>query len=230
MKHYAVILAGGTGSRTGLSVPKQFAPVAGKPLIAHTLETFQNHPQIDTIVCVCHPDHLCVMRDILDQFSITKCIAVIPGGDTRQGSVLNALTGFPFSGDDIVLIHDAARLFVSAASISAVIEAVRLRGSANLCVPATDTIVETDGDGAIVRIPDRSKLMCVQTPQGFRYEILRRAHDAALARGTSAATDDIGLVLVNGGKPVIVTGEPENIKVTTARDLVIAEALLSREK
>lgn len=228
MKHYAVVLAGGTGSRTGLSVPKQFAPLAGKPLIAHTLEKFEMHPLIDAIVCVCHPEHMDVMKEILDRFNITRCRAVIPGGETRQESVYNALTMFTFSAADILLVHDAARLFVSSASISAVIEGVKLRGSADLCVPATDTIIETDGKGAIVRIPDRAKLMCVQTPQGFRYDILRKAHDAARARGTSAATDDIGLVLENGETPVIVTGEAENFKVTTARDLVIAEALLSR--
>ena len=225
MKHYAVILAGGTGSRTGLSVPKQFAPVAGKPLISLTLSAFQNHPLIDAIVCVCHTSHTGTLKDIIKEFHVSKCAAVIPGGGTRQGSVYNALTRFPFSGDDIILIHDAARPFVSAASITAVIYGVKQRGSADLCVPATDTIIETDGQGSIVRIPDRAKLMCVQTPQGFRYGILRSAHDAALSKGTTSATDDIGLVLENGEKPVIVTGEPENFKVTTARDLVIADAL-----
>jgi 2-C-methyl-D-erythritol 4-phosphate cytidylyltransferase len=228
MKHYAIILAGGTGSRSGLSYPKQFAPIGGKPLIGHTLSAFQKHVQIEAILCVCHADHTDVLRGILESCAISKAAAIIPGGATRQGSVYNALTGFPFDPDDILLIHDAARPFVSAASITGVLEAAAERGSANLCVPATDTIIETDGKGSIVRIPDRSKMMCVQTPQGFRYEILKNAHERALSRGDVSATDDIGLVLENGEHPGIVEGDHANFKVTTARDLIIADALLSR--
>ena len=227
---YAIILAGGTGSRTGFSQPKQFVTICGRPLIAHTIETFQQHPGIDAIICVCHRDHIDTMNSIITKYGFSKTKAVLHGGDTRQASVYNALSSFPFNADDIVLIHDAARPFVPDQSISEIIQQTLLHGSADLCVPATDTIIETDGNGHITGIPDRSRLMCVQTPQGFRYELLRRAHETAITNGTTAATDDIGLILSLGEIPAIVHGDPCNIKITTSRDFLIAEAIASARR
>jgi len=223
---YAVILAGGTGSRMGLDIPKQFALLKDKPLIAYTLEAFQNHSEIEAIICVSHPSYMNTIASIAAKYSISKLLKVIEGGSTRQESSYRAIQGYSFSSDDILLIHDAARPFVSAKSISDIIQQTVIHGSANLCTAATDTIIETDGNGRIKRIPERKFLMYVQTPQGFRYPVLRKAHDEALARNEKNATDDISLVLAAGEVPAIVNGTTGNFKITTADDFARAEAVI----
>jgi len=223
--NHAIILAGGTGSRTGLSFPKQFALIGGKPCIAMTISSFDTHPDIDSIILVCHPDHISVLNGIIAENNYSKIKGVFPGGKTRQESSWNGINAQVYSPDDIILIHDAARPFVSSDVIRRVISASLEYGAALPAIPPTDSLF-TVSEGNMIGQIDRSTIFCAQTPQGFRFSIIKEAHESAIAGNRDTATDDAGLVMRSGLNPRVVEGSETNIKITTARDLIYAEAIL----
>ncbi len=215
MKTTAIIVAAGTGSRFGSQIPKQFIDLAGKPLIEHTLERFQNATSIDSIVLVLASD-----RVDKCEFAFNKLDKVVPGGATRAESVLNGLNA---AGDaDIVAVHDGARPFVSTDEIDRTVAKAKEMGAACLVAPVTDTIKSVRGN-EIAATLDRDKLRRALTPQAFRIDILRRAFEVGELH--EAVTDECYLVEKLGHPIALVEGSARNIKITNADDLRLAEMI-----
>ncbi|HLY34142.1 MAG TPA: 2-C-methyl-D-erythritol 4-phosphate cytidylyltransferase [Jatrophihabitantaceae bacterium] len=214
----AVLVAGGSGSRLGSAVPKAFVPIAGRTLLEHAVSRFRDDPRVRDCVVVA-PDGW------VDQaFAASNC-PVVPGGSTRQLSVDAGLLALP-ADIDTVLVHDVARPFVPVAVIDRVLDALA-RGcdAAVPALPVTDTIKQVDDDANVVATVDRDRLVAVQTPQGFRLAALVAAHEAA---PDASASDDAMLVESMGGKVVVVRGDEDAFKITTPRDLLLAEAVAAR--
>ena len=215
----AIIVAAGMGRRMGSAVPKQFLPLGGIPLAAHSLQAFQDHDQVDRMVLVLPPQG---PPRCLDTSDYSKLTATVEGGDSRQASVAQGLAAVEDSG--WVLIHDAARPLVSEQVIRSVLEAARESGAAVPACRVGDTIKQVDGEvvaGTLVR----EALIQVQTPQAFRTALAREAHEAARRDGF-LGTDDAQLVERLGRTVIWVEGSPMNLKVTTEEDLQLAAALL----
>jgi 2-C-methyl-D-erythritol 4-phosphate cytidylyltransferase len=226
----AVILAGGSGTRSGHSVPKQLVTLAGRPLLEHSVATFCAHPGIRAVVVVMVGDHLEEARPVVDRHP--KVRSLVPGGTTRADSVRRGLEAAAACSvdDGDVLLHDAARPLVDAATISACLDALASAEAVTTCAPVTDTIVRTDGDVAVATV-DRAELRRCQTPQGFRIATIRRAHEMAEGDPSFVPTDDCGVVLRYLPDVIVrtVDGSPRNIKVTHPIDFAVAEALLAAE-
>ena len=226
MKNLAIILAAGSGERLQSPVPKQFLLVAGRSLLEICLERFRDHRGIDGIILVSPADRLAMAEKAVADGPFPNVIKVLPGGRTRQESSFIGVNAAP-AGAENVLIHDAARALVPAEVITRVLEALAHSQAVMPVLLAGDTTVRVDDAGAVTAVLDRAKLRRVQTPQGFKLAIIRRAHELARAEGWADAGDDCSLVLRYGLAPVVaVAGTPSNIKITYPQDLVIAEALL----
>ena len=216
---WSIVVAGGSGRRFGR--PKQFAALAGRPVLAWAVEACR--PWSDGVVLVVPAG-----GDHVDAYGAD---AVVPGGLTRADSVRRGLAAVPPEAE-VVIVHDAARPLASAALFRAVIDAVTEKGDADGAVPGLpvgDTIKVVDEARTVTRTLDRASLVAVQTPQAFRAEILRRAHEEAGAAAHSspgAPTDDAMLVEALGATVRVVEGEPGNIKITTPADLETAARLL----
>lgn len=228
----AVILAGGSGSRVGGGRPKQFISVAGKMIIEHTVEAFHRNARIDEIAIVSREDWLEEVKAMVSRNGYTKVKHILRGGKERYHSSLAAIEACR-DDDDRLLIHDCARPLVSQRIIDDCLDALDRYEAVDVAVPATDTIIETDADGRICRIPPRSALRNVQTPQGFRRGTIRRAFDLALQDPAFMPTDDCSVVFrYLPETPIfVVEGDPMNIKVTYSEDLkTVEEQILRREE
>lgn len=214
----AIIVAAGSGRRFGS--PKQFAVLRGKPVLSWSLDAFESHPRVGAIVVVL-PDEK--MGPEL-KAAFPKITAVVAGGERRQDSVWNGLLRVEERGAGTVLVHDGARPLVSAELIGRVIDGAEKAGAAVPVVELDDTVKEIK-NGAVVRTLDRSILVRVQTPQGFAFDLLKRALDRARADGFTG-TDDAALVERLGAPVAAVPGELRNVKITSSGDLKSAEALL----
>ena len=214
----AVLVAGGSGSRLGADRPKAFVAVAGRTLLQHAADRFLDDDRVRDCVVVA-PDAW-----VAEAGEQTGC-PVVPGGATRQLSVDAGLRALA-ADVQVVLVHDVARPFVPRAVIDRVLDA--LDGGADAVIPAlpvTDTIKQIGDDGTVAATVDRGRLVAVQTPQGFRLATLVAAHEAA---GDAGASDDSLLVEALGGRVVVVAGDEDAFKITTQRDLMLAEAVASR--
>ena len=216
----AIIAAAGRGRRFGEG-DKLFAPLAGRPLIAHTLMAFEVCRPVDTVVLVLAEENLERGRGLVASAGFDKVAAICRGGPRRQDSVRIGLEALPECR--WVVVHDGARPLVTAALIEAGLTAAAETGAAIAAVPLADTLKEAGEDGLIRRTLDRRNLWCAQTPQVFEHELLREAH--RLAQGD--ATDDAALVEALGGRVKVFPGSPRDLKVTTAADLALAQALLA---
>ena len=221
----SIVLAGGTGSRMSLDMPKQFAVVKGKPIMAYTLSVFQNSPLVDSIYLVSHKEYFEQSKSIIEQYNITKVRDIIEGGQTRQESVFNALKQMNAKDDDIILIHDCARPLVDEQIIKDNIEQCKLHEAVETAVKAVDTTIEVSEE-QFENSLNRDKLYQVQTPQTFKYKLIKEAHENAIKNILVNITDDAQLVAKLGHKVFIVNGKKTNLKVTTDEDLKILEALL----
>lgn len=213
-----IIASGGRGSRMGSSVPKQYLKTGGEPVILRTLRVFQNMEEIDSILIAADSSYTGYCRELAETGGITKVDAVVEGGAQRQDSVYNALreAGRLDPGTAYVLVHDAARPFVTETVVQDVIRGASDRGAAVPCVAVKDSLRETEGNGS--RCVDRSRFFAVQTPQGFRRELLEEAFEKAYEDGFSG-TDDASLVERLGHHIEMVPGDYDNIKITTKEDL-----------
>jgi 2-C-methyl-D-erythritol 4-phosphate cytidylyltransferase len=219
----AIIVAAGSGTRFGGARPKQFLEIAGKPLLIHTIEKFENCAAVDEIVLVLSAAEVENFRNSAEKFNLKKLKRIVPGGPTRAESVFNGLEAAKISRPEIVAVHDGARPFVSHEEISATVEKAKETGAACLTALVTDTIKEIAA-GKIVSTIERTKLRRALTPQAFRFEILQKAFaDADL---TEAATDECFLVERLGYQISIVEGSAKNIKITTREDWELAEIYL----
>ena len=225
MKNVAIILAAGSGERFSGSLPKQFLQIAGRSLLEICLERFQEHPRIDGIVLVCPAAYLPLAEKTVADGRFPKVKEILSGGKTRQESSSIGVNAAPDSTKN-VLIHDAARALVGPDVIDRVLAALAAGQAVMAALPAGDTIVSVDEGAMVTAVLDRAKLSLAQTPQGFRLEIIRQAHELARTDGFSNASDDCSLVLRYKLAPVItVLGDPSNIKITYPQDLAIAEAI-----
>ncbi len=208
-----------------MDLPKQLIKVAGKPIIEHTIAAFQEHPEIDEILVVMSPGFTAQVERLAAAAGFTKVTAVVEGGRSRNESTVRALE-FLGGGEANVLVHDAVRPFVDARIISDCIAALGSVEAVDVAIPSADTVIEVDDD-KIVGIPDRSRLRRGQTPQAFRLSTLRRAYRLAGQDAEFQATDDCGVVLrYLPDVPIhVVEGSEQNMKVTHAIDLFIADKL-----
>ncbi len=228
----AVILAGGSGSRMGMvDRPKQFIDIYGKPVIIHTLEAFEINEKIDAICVVCVKEWQDDLSLWLKDYDIRKVRWIANAGASRQESSLNALDAIKEAcgEDDYVIIHDAARPLVSQKIINENVIKVREYGACDTVVPAHDTIIKSvDGD-TLDSIPARKELYMGQTPQSFKYSIVRKAYDDYFALPEDKRpemTDDCGLVLQSGVKIGIAMGDKLNMKITTMEDLLLVKSIV----
>ena len=237
MRNIAVVLAGGTGSRVGGPVPKQFMPLAGRTVIEHSIETFNSHTAIDEVAVVMHPDWRGRMEEIVAANGWAKVKKIIDGGAERYMSSLNAIMAYIDESDDTnLLLHDAARPWVSSAIIDRVTAALQHHEAVGVAVPSTDTVWEVHPDMSgewrvesgefaiprfVARIPERKLMWRAQTPQAFRLPLIRDAYQRALQDPQFQATDDCGVVrkYMPGTKITVVEGSEENKKITFAEDI-----------
>ena len=228
---YAAIVAGGTGSRMGADIPKQFLPLGGKPVIIRTIERFLECEEIDVVYIGVHPDwteHLAEM--CRENLTDTSKIRVIEGGSDRNGTVLRIVDSIRgergISDDDIIVTHDGVRPFVTIREIAESITALDGYDGVTVCAPVKDTILCSEDGRGIDSVPDRDKLFRTLTPQTFRLSVLSDAFDKLPHETVSRLTDTAGL-LRELGKPVgLVRGGEFNIKLTTPIDMTLGELIL----
>lgn len=224
MSCYAVVLAGGSGQRMGSEQNKVFLPLRGIPAIVRALAPF-------TALCagavvVAREEEMKIMGEILGRFGVEHFVrAVVAGGEDRQASVWNGLAALPEDAE-LVLVHDGARALVTESVIQRVLASVEAHGSGVAAIPVTDTIKRAEADGRVEETLDRTKLFAMQTPQGFRVNALRRAHERAEKDGFRA-TDDAALLEYAGQAVFLCEGDRENLKLTTPLDMTLAEMILA---
>ncbi len=219
MKRYAVIVAGGNGKRMGAEIPKQFIEVGGRPILMHTLEAFKRFDEEMQIILVLPASQIDYWTDLCKSFKFDIPHKLTKGGETRYHSVKNGLSLIREQG--IIGVHDGVRPFVSPETLQNVYGTAELLGNAVPVIDAYESVRLTDGIGT--RAVDRTTVKLVQTPQVFRTEQLSEAYRIPYA---PRFTDDASVVEAAGFKINLVTGNRENIKITTPFDLKIAEALL----
>lgn len=235
MKVFAIIPAAGLGTRMSsggkrAEPSKQFFEINGAPILIHTLRVFARNRQISQIMVALRRTEMDRFRRQVEREKLAAKVEMVEGGEHRQESVANALASLRAASDDIVLVHDAVRPFVDDEIIGNVIREVEKHGAAIAGLPALDTIKQVDrtAEGALITstIP-RERVVQAQTPQGFRYELIKRAFDSAIADGF-VGTDEASMVERLGADVWVVMGSARNIKITTPADLELAEFLLAQ--
>jgi 2-C-methyl-D-erythritol 4-phosphate cytidylyltransferase len=239
MKVVVIIPAAGLGTRMSSaagtkgkkSAPKQFTELAGVPILLHGLRKLAASPRVSEIVIALRKNEMEGFRNRIEKEAkdiLQKKLQIVEGGEHRQQSVANALAAISAAPDDVVLVHDGVRPFVTEQIIHDVIQAAEKYGAAIAGVPAVDTIkqVERTSEGALITatIP-RERVVLAQTPQGFRYSVLKKAFDEAAADGF-LGTDEASLVERSGHRVAVVMGSPRNLKITTPADMELAEFYL----
>lgn len=226
MEVLAILVAAGRGERMGAGRPKAFLAVAGRTLLERSALAFERARSVDAIVAVVPESEQDAARELLRDAA--KLVAVVPGGARRQDSVLEGMKPVPDGFDGIVLVHDAARPFVSPELIDGVTAEARRVGAAVPVWAVADTVKRVK-DGRVVETVDRSELAAAQTPQAFRYSLLARAYEAAF-RDRVTVTDESMAVERIGAPVAAVPGEALNRKLTTPDDLAWAETMLAQGK
>lgn len=219
-----VLVAAGRGLRAGAGGPKQYREIGGVPVIYRAMEAFSRHADVFAVQPVVNPDDSTIFTAAVAGLSHEPPVS---GGATRQASVLAGLEALAKHKPDIVLIHDAARPFVSEGVITRAIDAAGRTGAAIPAVPVTDTIKVTGENGNVEDTPDRARLRIAQTPQSFRFEIILEAHRSAAKDGRSDFTDDAAIAEWAGLTVATFEGDVANMKLTTPEDFVREEARLA---
>ena len=223
----AVVLAGGVGARVGGAVPKQLLPLGdGRTVLEHSVDAFEHADCIDEVCVVMHPDYIATVEEMIAINGWKKVKHIISGGKERWESSVNAIRLYQgqLSGVEMaesnILLHDAARPFVSEKIISDVCRALVDHEAVVVAVPSIDTVYEMQ-EGCVARIPKRSTIMRAQTPQAFRLGLIARAYETALNSGNMQVTDDCGVVFnYMTNQPIhIVAGEEQNKKITFKEDI-----------
>ena len=222
----AIFPAAGQSRRMKSATNKNFLLLNGKPILIHTLLKFSKSAKIDKLIVAAASDEVEIVEEMLSKVAELKPFKVVVGGSERQYSIENALK---VVDDDceIILVHDAARPLVSINTIDEVVDAARIYGGAIAAVPEKNTIKVVDDENFVTDTPPRSKLVAVQTPQGFRRDIILKAYEQA-RNDNFLGTDDSSLVERLGVKVKIVQSDYRNIKVTTPEDILIANTLLNK--
>jgi 2-C-methyl-D-erythritol 4-phosphate cytidylyltransferase len=219
MGNAVIIVAGGTGIRMGTSVPKQFLEISGKPIILHTIDKFLAFDREIDIVLVINPKYQDLWDQIKLKFNLQREFKIATGGEMRFHSVKNGLA--LLEGDPLVGVHDAVRPLVSVKTINDIYKYASQHGNAVPAVGIRESVREIQDSGT--RIVDRSKLKLIQTPQVFKYSILKKAYETEFL---PEFTDDASVVEKSGVKINLVDGDIHNIKITTQEDFAVASSLL----
>ncbi len=229
MKNVAVILSGGVGARVGGSTPKQFLKLGHRTIIEHVIATFESHPLIDEIWVVMHPDFMEHARQLLCTPHFSKVKEILKGGSQRSDSTWAAINAVPYLECNI-LLHDAARPLVSHRIIDDVIAKLASFQAISVAIPVVDTMIRCENN-TMVSVVDRSQLMQVQTPQGFRFSTLKKAYQCAQKDPYFIATDDCSVVkkYLQETQIFVVTGDEKNRKLTYPEDIVILEQWLKEK-
>ncbi|MBV8630757.1 MAG: 2-C-methyl-D-erythritol 4-phosphate cytidylyltransferase [Silvibacterium sp.] len=236
MRVHVILPAAGLGTRmsaghSSTTAPKQFLELAGVPILIHTLRAFAEVPRVAAMYVAVRSNEMDRVAAQIRDYGFAGKVHVVTGGDTRQESVQHALDAIDCDPDDIILVHDAVRPLIDAATIERTIRAVEKHEAAIVGLPAVDTIkqVERTADGAIITatVP-REYVVQAQTPQGFRCHLLKRAFAEATA-DEFVGTDEASLVERAGGEVAVVLGSPANFKITQPGDLELAEFYLQRQ-
>jgi len=221
----ALIPAAGMGKRMGKAVAKQFLPLGDKPMLAHTLLVFQRSSVIDEIIPILSEEDMeSCLRDVIEQYHVTKVKTLVVGGKERQDSVLNGLQKLEKDAS-IVMVHDGVRPFVTHEMIKESVEFAKRGECVVVGVPIKDTIKEVDDKRIVCNTLERSRLWAIQTPQTFPVKILKRAYEESY-KCNAYGTDDATLVERAGCKIRVIMGSYDNIKITTPEDLILAEEIL----
>jgi 2-C-methyl-D-erythritol 4-phosphate cytidylyltransferase len=230
MRVFVILPAAGLGTRMAGPQPKQFLELDGVPILIHSLRVFASAPRVTAIYVAVRKTEMERVQAQIAEYNFAGKVSVVEGGDSRQESVSHALAALAAEPDDIVLVHDAVRPLIDAATIERTIDAVVEHGAAIVGLPAVDTIkqVERTAHGALITstIP-REFIVLAQTPQGFRYGLLRKAFADAQADGF-VGTDEASLVERAGLPVAVVHGSPINLKITQPGDLELAEFYLKQ--
>ncbi|KUP04600.1 2-C-methyl-D-erythritol 4-phosphate cytidylyltransferase [Bacillus coahuilensis m2-6] len=225
MMYDVVLLAAGKGKRMGANQNKMLLLLQGSPILIHSLHLFEQDPACKGIILVIHPDEQMIMEELLRQHKVKKIKAIVHGGNERQDSVYNGLQAVT---EDIVLIHDGARPFVTGEIVSTLVNVSRQTGAAIPAVPVKDTIKKVLHH-QVQQTIERSSLWSVQTPQAFRVSVIQTAHEKAREYGWMG-TDDASLLEYLDVQVDIVESDYDNIKITTPEDLYFAEAILKKRE
>ncbi|WP_449277062.1 IspD/TarI family cytidylyltransferase [Leucobacter sp. GX24907] len=229
MTNIAVVFAGGVGSRMKSSTrPKQFLEIHGRPVIVHTLEVFQEHPEIDAIAVSILPEYRSYFERLLSRYELDKVRWIVDGGATGQESRHKALSAVAADEgqDAVVLIHDGVRPLIDADLVSRNIHAVQQHGSAITCTKMTETVVVEDGEGIGQVIP-RDPLWTAQAPQSFKLADILGVYDQAVADGENDSIDSCTLMRNYGHQLHRVEGPRTNIKITTASDYYVCRTFMT---
>lgn len=227
------ILAGGVGARMGMNLPKQFLQFAGRTVLEHSVQAFENHPDVNKILIVMNSDYVDEAKAIIKKNNWPKVCGVIIGGNNRYDSSAAAIDYFlGNAANDKILIHDAARPLVSTELITRVFDALDKYDAVNVGITPSNTIVGINDKGEVVATPDRAKLIACQTPQGFRLGVVSKAYELAAQQAEFTATDDCGVVakMLPDTKIFVVQGDENNQKLTRPEDLPVFEYFFNRRK
>lgn len=228
----AVIFAGGVGKRMGnTELPKQFMTIADKPIIIHTLEVFENNNQIHGIVISCVEEWIDYLKDLLNKYEIKKVKAVVTGGETGQMSIFNGVKKSYelFPSNSVVLIHDGVRPFIDDELINENIKNTKEKGSSISSVLATETFVLVDENNDILSIPERKNSLIAKAPQTFILEDIYNVHLQAQKDGIFNSIDSCTLMNYYNKKLSVVMTDYDNIKITTPKDIALAESIYNRK-
>lgn len=230
----AIIFAGGSGQRMKITgKPKQFLKIENKPIIIHTLELFEKHPEINNIAVACIEEWIDYFKELVVKYELKKVKWIVPGGKTGQASIYNALHAVEQSQDlkeTIVLVHDGVRPMITKELISECISGVKEYGSAITSKPCTETITKVNKEtGDILEIPNRNELRLAQAPQAFYLRDLIDVHNRALTDSFIDAIDSASLMMRYGKRLHYIEGNDENIKITTPKDFYILKAFKEME-
>lgn len=233
---FAAILAGGIGTRMGnVEKPKQYLNICGKPIIIHTIEKFVLNEDMEAIIVLTPKQWVNHTKDLVKKHIPTvNNIFVIEGGADRNGTIMNAInfieTNYDLNDDTVIVTHDSVRPFVSHRIIADNVKFALEFGACDTVIPATDTIVRSEGGEIITEIPDRSQMYQGQTPQSFKAKKLKDMYLGLSDEEKKILTDACKIMVLKGEKVYLVEGETSNMKITYPYDLKVAEALLAEKK
>ncbi|MBQ7201173.1 MAG: 2-C-methyl-D-erythritol 4-phosphate cytidylyltransferase [Eubacterium sp.] len=233
----AVIFAGGAGTRMySKDKPKQFLELYHKPIIIHTLEHFDDNPEIDAIVISCLSDWISYLEQLIQEHHLQKVRKIVPGGETGQLSIYHGLCAArEVAGEDaddsIVLIHDGVRPMITQKLITDNIHSVRENGSSITTGPVTETLLEVDEESkGILRVPSRRDSRVAKAPQSFRLRDILAAHERAMSEGRDDFIDSCTMMHHYGYSLTLIEGPAQNIKITTQEDYYLMRAMLEAEE
>ncbi|WP_279018458.1 IspD/TarI family cytidylyltransferase [Megasphaera elsdenii] len=230
----AVIFAGGTGTRMNTkSKPKQFLEMHRKPVLIYTLENFENHPMVDSIILVCLESWIEYATFLLKKFGITKVAKIVPGGASGQESIYHGVKTAQelYGGDNVVLIHDGVRPLINEETITHCIASVKENGNGITVSPAIETIfLKNEENNRVGQIFDRSRCEMAKAPQCFKLQEIFDAHEKARSEGLNHFIDSASLMQYYGHELFTVEGPEENIKITTPSDFYIFRAIMDAKE